>query len=185
MNINDRDSHDDRRYRMQVSELEEKIKNNNIEEALEIIKEIVFRKDVELVPILINYLVNTDSNILRNAIAIALSDIGSNEAIKPIISMLSHPKTIGARGTLLYALEAFDCSAHSELITNLLLEDNFEVSRQALILLESNVDNIPIEVKQKCIEKIQDKIEHFRDKIEFFSGSLDVLMDEGTSHTYD
>lgn len=172
----------DRRYRMQVSELEEKIQNNNIDEAIQIIKEIGCRKDVELVPMLIHYLVETDNNILRNAIAIALSDIGSNEAIEPLISMLSHTKTIGSRGTLLYALEAFDCSSHAELITDLLFEDRFEVSRQALLLLESIVNNVPIEIKQKCVEKIQDKIDSLHDKIEFLSESIGVLMDAGTSH---
>lgn len=168
---------------MQLSELEEKIKNNNIEETKKIIEEIGYSKNANAVPLLIHYLVDTDNNIIRNAIAIALSDIGSIEAIEPIISMLRHPKTIGARGTLLYALEAFDCSDYGELITDLLFEDSFEVSRQSLILLESN--KIPIEVKQKCIEKIQDKIERLRDKIKFLSESLEVLMDAGTTDNHD
>lgn len=167
---------------MQISELEEKIKNNNIDDAIQIINEIGCCKDVELVPMLIHYLVETDNNILRNAIAIALSEIGSIEAVEPLISMLNHPKTIGARGTLLYALEAFDCSAYAELITDLLLEDSFEVSRQSLLLLESIVNNIPIEIKQKCVEKIQDKIDTLHNKIEFLSESIGVLMDAGTSH---
>jgi len=166
---------------MQLSKLEEKIINNNIEEAKKIIEEIGYRKNVEEVPLLIHNLVNTDNNILRNAIAIALSDIGSVEAIEPLISMLSHPKTIGARGTLMYALEAFDCSAYAELITDFLSEDSFEVSRQSLILLESNAANISIEVKQRCIKKIQDKIEFLHNKIEFLSESLEVLADKETT----
>lgn len=170
---------------MQLSELEEKIINNNTEEARAIIEEIGYNKDVKAVPLLIHYLVSTDNNIMRNTIAIALSDIGSIEAVEPIISMLRHPKTIGARGTLLYALEAFDCSAHGELITDVLLEGNFEVRIQSLILLESNVNNIPIEVKQKCIERIQDKIDILHEKIEFLSELLEVLMDTGTPDVHD
>lgn len=106
---------------------------------------------------LIYFLKETDNNGLRNAIAIALSDIGSVEAVEPIIKMLQHPKTLRARGTLLYALEAFDCSDYSELIAELLFEDSFEVSRQSLLLLEANVDRIPPEKKQNCIKKIQKK----------------------------
>jgi len=163
---------------MQLSELEEKIINNNIEEAKKLIKEIGYRKNVKAVPLLIRYLLDTDNNVLRNAIAIALSDIGSIEAIEPLISMLRHPKTIGARGTLLYALESFDCSDYAEQITDFLSEDSFEVSRQSLILLESIMNNFSIEVKQKCTKKIQDKIE-------FLSKSLEVLMDKGTSRVRD
>ncbi|XEC96686.1 HEAT repeat domain-containing protein [Paenibacillus tarimensis] len=161
---------------MSLSILEEKINNNNIEEAIDIISEIGNNKDVEAVPFLIHHLVDTNNNILRNAIAIALADIGSNEAIEPLISMIKNPKTIGYRGTLLYALESFDCSDHAQLIVDLLGEDNFEVSRQSLLLLESIADNIPKEVKQKCIQKIQDKIVSLQDKIEFLSESLEVLM---------
>jgi HEAT repeat protein len=165
-----------RRKNMRLRELEEKINNNNIEEAINIIREIGNNRDVEAVRFLIRYLIGTDNNTIRNAIAIALSDIGSNEAIEPLISMLKTPKTIGARGTLLYALESFDCSAHAELITDLLCEDSFEVSRQSLLLLMSNANNIPIEIKQKCIQKIQEKIENLRDKTEFLTDSIEVLL---------
>jgi len=170
---------------MQLSELEETIINNNTEEARKIIEQIGYSKNAKAVPLLIHYLVGTDNNIIRNAIAIALSDIGSIEAIEPIINMLRHPKTIGARGTLLYALEAFDCSAHGELMTDLLLEGNFEVRIQSQILLKSNAKSIPIEVKQKCIEKIQEEMESLREKIEFLSESLEVLLDTGTPDVQD
>lgn len=163
---------------MQISELEEKIKANCINEAIKLIDEIGCRKDVQEVPLLIYYLVETDNNGLRNAIAVALSDIGSVEAVEPIVKMLKHPKTLRSRGTLLYALEAFDCSDYSELITELLFEDSFEVSRQSFLLLEANVDRISPEKKQKCIEKIQRKMDSLNDKIEFLSESLNVLMDE-------
>lgn len=66
----------------------------------------------EAIPLLIEYLKSTENNILRNSIALTLSDIGSEEAVKPLIDMINHPKTLGVRGTLKYALKAFDCSGH-------------------------------------------------------------------------
>lgn len=163
---------------MLLKEFEEKMENNSMQEAKKMIEEIGCQKNTDAVPLLIHYLVITDDNNIRNAIAIALSDIGSTEAIEPIISMLRHPKTIGARGTLLYALESFDCSNHVELITELLFDDTFEVSRQSFLLLESNINKIPIGMRRKCIERIQDKIKCMNDKIEFLSESLKRLTDK-------
>ncbi|WP_218231268.1 hypothetical protein [Paenibacillus chitinolyticus] len=56
-------------------------------------------KLIEAVPILINTLLDMESNQLRNTIAVALSDIGCDDE---------------SRGTLLYALESFDCSDYGE-----------------------------------------------------------------------
>ena len=160
---------------MYIDELEIKIKNNNIEDAIYLIEEICNNKNVEAVQPLIHHLLTTDNNNLRNAIAIALSDIGNNEAIEPIINMLKSPKTVGSRGTLLYALGNFNCSPYAELIVDLLFDDSFEVSRQSLLLLESIAEAIPNDLKQKCIQKIIDKIKSLREQAEFLKESLDIL----------
>lgn len=44
------------------------------------------------------------SDILRNHVAITLSDLRCQEAVVPIIKLLKDPNTEGSRGTLLYAL---------------------------------------------------------------------------------
>ncbi len=164
---------------MNLNILEESIENNDFEHALSIIAEIGRNKYKEAVPVLIKYLQSTDNNTLRNEIAMALSDIGSAEAVEPIVNMIRNPKTMGNRGTLLYALEAFDYSEYLELFIDLLLnEDNFEVSRQALLLVESIVKDIPNEIKQEYVGKITGEIESLQDKIDFLSESLDVLMME-------
>ena len=161
---------------MNLSILEKNIENNNIDEAKSIIKNIGRNKYTEAVPLLIKYLMSTDNSILRNTIAMALSDIGSTEAVEPIINMIKHPKTIGNRGTLLYALEPFDYSAYIELLVELLNEDNFEVSRQSLTLIKSIAKDISEEIRQRCITKIKNEIENLQDKIDFLSESLDVLI---------
>ena len=161
---------------MELNILEEKIKNNKIDEAICIIEEIGEKKYKEAVPFLIRQLESTNNHLLRNTIAMALSDIGDSEAVKPIINMLKQPKTIGYRGTLLAALEPFDYSSYIEMLVDFLYEGNFEVSRKSFILIESIVKKIPDEIRQKCITKIKNEIENLQDKIDFLSESLDVLI---------
>lgn len=157
--------------------LEDMIKDNKIDDAICIIEDIVEKKCIEAVPFLIEKLESTDNHLLRNAIALALSDIGSSEAIEPLINMIRHPKTKGYRGTLLSALEPFDYSAHFEMLVDFLYEGNFEVSRKSLILIEAIIKNIPDEIRQRCITKIRNEIESLEEKIDFLSESLDVFTE--------
>lgn len=154
------------------------IKNEKIDDAIYIIEEIGEKKCMEALPFLIEKLESTDNHLLRNAIALALSDIGSPEAIEPIINMIRHPKTKGYRGTLLSALEPFDYSEHIELLVNLLYEGNFEVSRKSLILIEAIIKNTPNEIRQRCISVIRNEIEKLEDKIDFLLESIDVFTEE-------
>lgn len=161
---------------MDLNELEYNMRTNNVQEVIRIIADIGDKKYEEAIPLLIKYLQDTDNNILRNEIAIALSDIGCHEAVEPIIKMIKSAKTIGNRGTLLYALESFDNASHIEMIVDLLYEDNFEVSRQALILIERMINDVPVEIKQKYIWKMRNEIENLQDKIDFLTESLEVLL---------
>lgn len=160
---------------MDITELKEKIVANKIDEAICIVKQIARKKYKEAVPFLIEQLETTDNHLFRNAIATALSDIGSQEAVEPIIRMLKHPKTNGYRGTLLAALEPFDYSAYLDMLVEFLCEGNFEVSRKSLILIESIVEGIPDDIKQKCIIKIKKKTDNLQDRIDFLVESLEVF----------
>lgn len=158
-------------YRM----LDEKILNNQIEDAVVLVQLAGERKDKKAVPFLIKHLKATEDNQLRNCIAIALSDIGATEAVKPLLLLLNDPKTINNRGTLLYALEAFDISDSFENIVDLLFEDNFEVSRHSLILIESMAQNVSNEIKDRCLLKINKKVEFYTDKVDFLTEAIEII----------
>lgn len=162
---------------MDLSVLQKYIDNNDIDEAISIIANIGKNKNKEAIPVLIKYLEETDNGILRNEIAIALSDIGCTQAVEPIINVLRSAKTIGNRGTLLYALESFDYSRYIELIAELLFDDSFEVSRQALVLIESIIGDISNDTKQKIAANIRAEIDDLQDKIDFLQESLNMFID--------
>lgn len=160
---------------MLITKLKEKISINNIDEAIGLIEEIGEKKLNEAIPYLIEQLESTENHLLRNTIALALSDIGNQDAVEPIINMLKHPRTKGYRGTLLAALEPFDYSPHIDMLVDFLIEGNFEVSRKSLLLIELLVENVSDEKKKEYIEKIRDEMENLKDKIELLSEAIDIL----------
>jgi hypothetical protein len=140
------------------------------------LEEIGRTKLKEAIPLLIEYLKSTESHILRNSIAITLSDIESEEAVEPLIDMINHPKTLGARGTLLYALKPFDCSRHIETLVYQLITGNFEVQLQAYQLIEVINSEIPDDVLLKCILKVKDGLNEIERQHELLSDSLEMLF---------
>lgn len=157
---------------MDLSRLERVMNSGNIEEATTVISEVGRNKNEEVVPVLLKYLKITDNNILRNEIALALSDIGSPLAVEPIIEMLKDPKTLGSRGTLLYALQPFDCSSHVGLLVDYMINGNYEVRQEAkqLIFL-MNIDNA-----DDLLKKIKNAIVDLEERVDFLSEVLDELV---------
>jgi len=93
------------------------------------------RIDKHFVLNLIEALINTNSRTIRNIIAITLRDIGppdADAAAPALARLLTDPRTEGSRGTLIYALRAFDCSPYIELLVNLANTGGFEVKEESL-----------------------------------------------------
>ncbi|NBD28359.1 HEAT repeat domain-containing protein [Paenibacillus glycinis] len=153
--------------------LEQALKSSDLKEASSVLSEVSRYKDEEVVLILIDHLRNTENTILRNEIAIALSDMRNQLALEPIIELLKDPKTLGNRGTLLFALRPFDFSAHLELLVDFLINGSFEVRHESKHLLKLSDFRIP----EDLIMKIKEAIEDFEDRIELLSESLDELVD--------
>jgi nucleotide-binding universal stress UspA family protein len=161
---------------MNLDLLREAVVSNKMDIVEGMLEEIGRSKLKEAIPLLIEYLKSTESNILRNSIAITLSDIGSEEAIEPLIEMINHPKTLGARGTLLYALKPFDCSGHLETLVYHLITGNFEVQLQAYQLIEVINSVISDEVLLKCILKVKDGLNEIERQHEILSDTLEMLF---------
>lgn len=73
----------------------------------------------------------------RNDAAIALMDLGSPVAIAPLISAIENPANRSARGTLIYALSAFDCSDRFYQLFGWALQGGYEASWETIDLMHS------------------------------------------------
>jgi HEAT repeat protein len=76
---------------------------------------------------LIDNLASSDSSV-RDKAALELMDIGDVSAVEPLLRAIANPENINHRGTLVYALGAFNCTAFLEVLVDLALTGNFEVS---------------------------------------------------------
>lgn len=148
---------------------------NKIDEAVELIKQLDEKEEEKVLLVLIEILEETNNHLLRNTIAIILSDIGNNIAVEPIIKMLRHPKTLGYRGTLVYSLESLDYSSHLELLVKFVCEGNFEVSRQSLILIDAIKGSLTSEARNKYIQTISSKVDELEEQIEFLQEAINIF----------
>lgn len=151
------------------------LENEKLSEAEIILEEISSSKNIKAIPLLIEYLKSTDNALIRNSIALTLSDIGSEEVVQPLIDVINDPKTLGYRGTLLYALEPFDCSAHIETLIYHLITGNFEVQAQSYQLIESIKGEISDEVLLKCIIKVKEELNEKERQMELLSDTVETL----------
>ncbi|WP_409294247.1 HEAT repeat domain-containing protein [Peribacillus sp. SCS-26] len=150
--------------------------NERLEEAASLLEKAGQMKDKEAVPILINYLKSTENHNLRNSIALALSDIGDEKAVKPLIEMINDPKTLGHRGSLLYALKPFDCSAYLETLIKHLLTGNLEVQLTSFELIEENVHSpVRDEVLLNSILKVKNELSEIERKKDLFTEALETI----------
>lgn len=117
----------------------------------------------------------TENHLIRNQIAIVLSDMRCQEAVEAIISLLKDPKTLGHRGTLLYALEPLNYSDHLGLFIEFIMTGNFEVSRHSFLLLDQAKDRISPEHKLEYKNKIRSLVEELENKIQFLEEAIEEL----------
>jgi len=125
-----------------------------LDDAVRAARKLASGHHLEAVPELIATLRATEHYRLRNAAAIALADLGSKEGKDEIVSLLKDKITLDHRGSLLYALESYDCSDVIDLMVELACDENFEVSRQALVIMKSIRGPIEATKLDDCLRKI-------------------------------
>ncbi|MDN7245564.1 hypothetical protein [Planococcus shenhongbingii] len=162
---------------MDIQRLESAIKIDDVEEARRLLSEVSPDQDHAAVPILIKHMTQTPNKKLRDALAMALRDIGNEEAVFPLIDLINDPKTLGNRGTLLYALEPFDCTGHLETIVHHFLTGNFEVQAMAHQLLESMDGKVPSDALLKSLQKVKEQLNEIERQREVHTDILDILFE--------
>nr|WP_154892412.1 HEAT repeat domain-containing protein [Paenibacillus xylanexedens] len=161
---------------MTFNKINQLIQNNDIDNVLGLIEELGNNNDISTAPLLLELMNTTENHLIRNQTAIALSDMKYQDAVNPIIDLLKDPKTLGYRGSLLYALEPLNYSEHVGLLFDFIISGNFEVSRNSFLLLEQAKDKISSELKQEYKNKMNKYIEELEEKIEFLNETIEELL---------
>ena len=65
-------------------------------------------------------------------------DLGNEVAIVPLLDAIARPENVDHRGTWVYALSAFNCLEHLEVLVDLALTGNYEVSTGAFNIIDES-----------------------------------------------
>jgi HEAT repeat protein len=77
----------------------------------------------------------TNSSRVRNAAALALTDLRAPGAKEALIGLLMRPETKGSRGTLLYALGELRADVPLPALLEIVLDESYEAREEALDLI--------------------------------------------------
>ena len=125
----------------------------------------------ESVPFLIKVLKTTNDRFLINKLAITLGDIKNERAVKPIVDLLAKKENETPKGNLLTALQQFDYSPYEDLLFDLFLNGNYEVSCKAYEMLIEIMDQLSDDRKKK----IEQKIEDYKDDVARLESFLELF----------
>lgn len=135
-------------------DLLQRIRSHTPSVILEAIAESTSRGDEVLLSALHEVLATTDDAVVRNSIALALSDIHDAPAWARLVALLESPRTAGARGTLLYAMGAYDCAPVLPLLITSVVDGTFEESRQAFALIEGIETELSAQTWSACRARV-------------------------------
>lgn len=92
----------------------------------------------EVVDFLIS-LLSLENSGIRNRAALALRDIGDNKAVKPLLKAIFKKENLNYNGTMVYALEALDCSKNLKEIFKILFYQGAEAKLSADTILSEQI----------------------------------------------
>lgn len=128
---------------------------------------------------LMDALMTTCDGNLRNSIALRLSDIRSEALVGAVTQLVEDPKTIGNRGTLLYAIQDLDYSGKLDALLPLLGSSSFEVSREAFNLIEPYLHSLSPDQQKTLQVLLNQQIENLQEELSFKQEILHALTSKG------
>jgi hypothetical protein len=121
----------------------------------DILRELISYKDEVILRDLAEILKTTDNSILRDKIALHLSDIEYIPVVEVIVNLIKDERTNGKRGTLLYAIGNYNCLQIFPQLIDFIINGNFELSRQALAIIYGINSEIEREMRHLCSNQLQ------------------------------
>lgn len=150
--------------------------SNSIADIIDAIFTIGDRGYLLALPILLELLQTTNNHAIRDAIAVTLRELKDERAVEPLVSLIKDPKTARHRGTLLYALEVFDCAPFLPLLVDLVITGKFEVSHQAFLLIESIESEIDDETWTTSLREVKEALKQAEgEKADLLEELLDLF----------
>lgn len=164
------------------------INNNKIEEIVKLCKELKENEYNNIKNNLINEIKSTKNPKHRNTISIVLGDLGCNEAVPTLISLINLPQNWKCNATLIYALEELDCQKEITELIHILFDGNFEAKWNMYTLIKEKKDSLSENDRKKCVELIEEEIDKLEENLYLLKCAKEeidtnpIVRESGSSH---
>ncbi|TAF28669.1 MAG: hypothetical protein EAZ70_04790 [Runella slithyformis] len=116
-------------------------------------------------PQVVKILTKTHSDEVRNAAALAISDLNGDTYLPELVKII-HKKSVKSKGTLIYALSMLSAEKYFKSISILLLDRNLEVHLETINFVRKFKKKVSIEDLNFTVNLIKENGENFFDKRE-------------------
>lgn len=127
---------------------------------------------------LITTLETTDDSILRNRIALLLSDIGCDMAVPTLLSLISKEELKNKRGTLIHCLANLRLTTEQILeVAPLLYQGNYEVQKEVCELIKKKSEQLENPNIVQLLVVLQEKIQQYSNTLSIMEEVKEDLID--------
>ncbi|BCY10250.1 HEAT repeat domain-containing protein [Actinoplanes sp. L3-i22] len=163
---------------MTVSELIRRLESADPEVVDAAIQELGRQRARAAAPALLDLLRTSDDATIRNAAALALSDMAVPDLLGVVAGLLDDPRTAHSRGTLLYALgtDDYDCRPLLPRLVELAITGGWEVRVSAAGLISQIEGEMDADVFDRAHERL--RTAHAADPANEVLGPLLELFEE-------
>ena len=161
---------------MESKKIIEVLKQTTFEEILTKIK--LESIDEDDLSDLITTLETTDDSILRNRIALLLSDIGCDMAVPTLLSLISKEELKNKRGTLIHCLANLRLTDEQVLeVSHLLYQGNYEVQWEVCELIKKKSEQLENASIVQLLVVLQEKIQQYSNTLSIMEDVKEDLID--------
>ncbi len=147
---------------MVIEKVNDYIENYEISKLVEYVQQKQEPVQEEIKSYLLNQLETCSDHRRRDVLAIALGDLHYQAARDVLIDLIFMPELNMHRGSLVYALERFDCSEHyQKLVPLLFTQGNFEVRMNMYGVMESMFPRLNEQEKKWCMDYVEKQMEEY------------------------
>lgn len=147
---------------MEIEKVNDYIENYKISKLVEYVQQKQEPTQEEIKSYLLKQLKTCLDHQRRDVLAITLGDLQYQAARDVLIDLIFKPELSMHRGSLVYALEHFDCSEHyQKLVPLLFTQGNFEVRMNMYGVMESMFPRLNEQEKKWCMDYVEKRIEEY------------------------
>ncbi len=114
---------------------------------------------------------------IRDAAAMAAVDLNLTEAVPVLVRLINDPRYLNERGTLVYALQHFDCGEHADVFANCIAEGSYETVEMGLQAIESltSVHPDPAERAMQILRGRRDHMDESDFRFQYVNRALELI----------